>query len=191
MSTKDIECFVKALCGDDGHPLLIEQARIIANNNLILRAISEQQLAAVDRLREPSAVPLATGDNRIALAKKRLQKSRLAYAELLALRKKLLAQHKEDLPPPGDFEEMDDSLIPYRFEKFLREKERTESQQQNRQVNCGQAAEEIVERDELAAYEAAAVDLVHLDRYERRTWSRQKRALGAFINLKLMRRLQG
>ena len=40
----------------------------------------------------------------------------------------------------------------------------------------------------LSALEEAARDLLRLDRYERRAWSRQKRAICAFLNLKVMKR---
>jgi hypothetical protein len=45
------------------------------------------------------------------------------------------------------------------------------------------------DRDEYAALEAAATDLARLSRYECRAWSRQKRALRAFVNIKFMRNL--
>jgi hypothetical protein len=45
----------------------------------------------------------------------------------------------------------------------------------------------IVERDESAATEEAASDLLRLNRYERRAWSRQRRAIFAFMNLKVMK----
>jgi hypothetical protein len=45
------------------------------------------------------------------------------------------------------------------------------------------------ERDEAAALEEAALDLVRLDRYERRAWSQQKRAILEFMNIKLMKAL--
>jgi hypothetical protein len=45
----------------------------------------------------------------------------------------------------------------------------------------------IGERDESAAMEEAASDLLRLNRYERRAWSRQRRAIFAFMNLKLMK----
>ena len=49
------------------------------------------------------------------------------------------------------------------------------------------ARKQIKERDEFEAFEQAAIDLIRLDRYERRAWSRQKRAIRAFMNLKLRR----
>ena len=36
---------------------------------------------------------------------------------------------------------------------------------------------------------AVVPDLVRLDRYERRAWSRQKRAIRAFLNIKMLQRL--
>jgi len=41
------------------------------------------------------------------------------------------------------------------------------------------------ERDEFEALEEAAADLIRLDRYERRSWSQQKRAIGNFMNLRM------
>jgi len=50
-------------------------------------------------------------------------------------------------------------------------------------------ARKLIEEQEWDKYEAleeAAPDLIRLDRYERRAWSRQKRAIRSFMNLKLM-----
>jgi hypothetical protein len=33
-------------------------------------------------------------------------------------------------------------------------------------------------------------DLIRLERYDRRAWSQQKRVIGEFMNIKLMRKLQ-
>jgi hypothetical protein len=41
------------------------------------------------------------------------------------------------------------------------------------------------ERDDYEALEAAILDLIRLDRYERRAWSRQKRALREFMRIKV------
>jgi hypothetical protein len=49
-----------------------------------------------------------------------------------------------------------------------------------------QADERIDEHDEFATLEEAALDLIRLDRYERRAWSRQKRAIRDLTNMKLM-----
>jgi hypothetical protein len=59
--SQDIERLAKSLCHRDDNPALFEQALVIANNELVLRAISPQQLAVVERLQEPSAKALAKG----------------------------------------------------------------------------------------------------------------------------------
>jgi hypothetical protein len=46
------------------------------------------------------------------------------------------------------------------------------------------------ERDEFEAVEEAIPDLKQLDRYERRAWSQQKRAIRNFMNIRLMRNLR-
>ena len=43
---------------------------------------------------------------------------------------------------------------------------------------------QIEERDEFEALEAAIGDLIRLDRYQRRAWSKQKRAIREFIRMK-------
>ncbi len=48
------------------------------------------------------------------------------------------------------------------------------------------ARQEIVrqERDQYEALEEGIPDLLRLERYERRAWARQKRAMREFLNLK-------
>ena len=71
---QEVENFAKALCGDDDNPLLFEQALAIAQEEFVLRAITGQQLAVVERMREPSAIALAKGDNSLKLARAELVK---------------------------------------------------------------------------------------------------------------------
>lgn len=59
--SQDVERLAKSLCGNDHDPALFAQALVVANNELLLRAISAQQLAVVERLRVPSARALAQG----------------------------------------------------------------------------------------------------------------------------------
>jgi len=110
----EIEYLAKALCGADRDPALFDQASIIAQNVLMLQRIREQQVAEIDRLREPPARAPAKGD---------------------------------DSPP-------------------------IEEQQHD--------AEDL---------EQAIPNLIRLERYERRTWSQQKRAIYKFMNIALMRKI--
>ena len=84
-----------------------------------------------------------------------------------------------------------DQLIPLHLEVFLENKE--EEQRAKTQVPSAPRVKSVAEglegRDELAALEEASLDLIRLDRYERRAWSRQKRAMRSFMNIKLMMQL--
>ena len=78
-------------------------------------------------------------------------------------------------------------LVPEHLREFLLDKEEASDQMEKEAGVRKQADERINERDEFAALEEAAPDLIRLDRYERRAWSRQKRAIRDFMNMKLMR----
>jgi hypothetical protein len=195
VSTEEIERFAKALCGDDNDPALYEQTRIIAQNELVLRAIIAQQLAVVERSCEPSAIASAKGDN--SLIKARILKRNLAYEQLIVQRDWLLEKYKNELPAvpkemEAEFSEID-LLIPPHLEEFLEARENTtiyRAGQQN-EAKSDPVGKPIKERDEPAVLEEAALDLIRLDCYERRAWSQQKRAIRAFTNTKLMKRLSG
>ena len=179
----DLEEFARALCGGDDDPALLAQATIIAKNELTLRAISAQQLAVVERCREPTAVALAKGDNSLALAKARASKAEQAHAELQALIAKLLERYKDELPPPAG----NDELLPLNLLWFLDDEEGEASDAVEEKCGAAELEQHIDERNESAALEEAARDLIRLDRYEREAWSKQKRAIFAFMNVKLMR----
>ena len=64
----EIEQFARAIFGQSENPVLLGHARVIATNELVLRAIDVQKIAVVERLREPTTIALAKGDNSIELA---------------------------------------------------------------------------------------------------------------------------
>ena len=74
----DLDRLTKAICGGDGDSLLAEQAAIIAETELMLRAVQEQKLALIERLREKGTIALSKGDNSLLLAEMRFLQSRLA-----------------------------------------------------------------------------------------------------------------
>ena len=197
MPAVDVEQIANALCGDDRNPSLFVQARIVAENELVLRTISAQQLAVVERVRDSRFIALAKGDKSLKFAKIRFRKTQEAYDEIVALREELLERHKNELPPPIITSEMEgmmtemDQLIPLHLEVFLENKE--EEQRAKTQVPSAPRVKSVAEglegRDESAALEEASLDLIRLDRYERRAWSRQKRAMRSFMNIKLMMQL--
>jgi hypothetical protein len=193
IETADLERLAKALCRNDDDPTLYKQAVVIASHELVLRAISAQQIAVVQRLRDPSAVALAKGDNRLQLAKARFLKSQLAYSALIALRDRLLEKYKNESKPfqhPDVVSEIEEAFPPH-LEELLEEKGSELSAEEIRQQKGRFYDEDCIgERDESAAMEEAASDLLRLNRYERRAWSRQRRAILAFMNVKLMKQLE-
>jgi hypothetical protein len=148
---EQIEVMAKSICRGDNDPLLFEQARIIAENELLLRSVRAERVAVIERLRDPQAVPLAKGDNSLALAKARYRQLGFAAAELVkfsaALRRKGLNATDLTVEQPGE---------PIKFIWYPKPP---------------------IERDEYAAMRAAMPDLDGLFRYERRASSRRKRAI--------------
>jgi hypothetical protein len=157
----DIELMAKAICGDDTNPLLFEQALVIAESDMVLRYVRAQWVAAIERLQNVTARPLAKGDNSLALAKGRVREMELAWAELVPLKAKF------DAMPAGE------------VTKLLEEWERQESES-----TCERLP--IEERDEFDAMREARPDLDRQARYERRAWSRRKRAIRNFMEIKSM-----
>jgi hypothetical protein len=83
-----------------------------------------------------------------------------------------------------------DELFPAHLAEFLEERESEGISESLVHGARFQDERGIRERDEGQAAEAALEDLLRLGRYERRAWSRQRRALLEFINLTLTKRLQ-
>jgi hypothetical protein len=178
----EIEQLARAICGDDKDPALFTQAVAIAENELALRAIREQQVECVERLRETTAEPFAVGDNGLELAKTIFQRAMLGREQILLLLPSFLEKYKDRMPanksPPSPFD-----VVPLELKVLMESPEAIEEEERALEL----ARKQIKERDEFEAFEQAAIDLIRLDRYERRAWSRQKRAIRVFMNLKLMR----
>src|SRR6478609_6103531 len=138
IETADLERLAKALCRNDDDPTLYKQAVVIASHELVLRAISAQQIAVVERLRE---------------------------------------KYKNESKPfqhPDVVSEIEEAFPPH-LEELLEEKGSELSAEEIRQQKGRFYDEDCIgERDESAAMEEAASDLLRLNRYERRAWSRQR-----------------
>jgi hypothetical protein len=80
-----------------------------------------------------------------------------------------------------------DDIVPIRLKALLDEAEEMELS-----VRTDQGDDSVIEqfegRDEYEAVEAAALDLMRLERYEQRTWSRQKRVILQLTRIRLERR---
>jgi hypothetical protein len=183
----ETEQLARAIYGDDKDPALFAQAISIAENELALRAVRERQVECVERLRETTAEPFAVGDNGIKLSKAIFQRAMLAREQILLLVPSFQEKYKDQLAesqtqanksPPSPFD-----IVPLELKALMDSSETIEEEERALEL----ARQQIKERDEFEVFEQAAIDLIHLDRYERRAWSRQKRAIRAFMNLKLMR----
>jgi hypothetical protein len=178
-----IELFARTLCGNDHYPFLFEQALTVAENHMMLRLIEAQQLAVVERLWDRTETALARGDNRLRLLKARVRQRQLAENLIVPLRDALLRKYKDDLEEdtlPSD------CWIPCNLEDFLENRASELESEALKKPSVGFHSEFCMKpRDELAAVQEGARDLVRLERYQRQAWSRLKKAICGFINLKL------
>ena len=189
---EEIERFASKLCNGENDDILTAQARIVAANEMVLRMIDAQKIAVVQRLRDRTAIALAKGDNSFILAKARFLQAWLANKGIGERVPGLLEKYQDQMPPPLPIDErippefrFEDAIVPIRLKALLEESDSIEDQQRARDLARQRIAQQ--ERDEYEALEEAAPDLIRLERYERRTWSRQKRAIREFMNLKMMR----
>jgi hypothetical protein len=159
----EIEPITSALCGASTDPLLFEQALIIAENAFVLRCVQVEYIAAIERHRDSTVTPLATGDLGFARAKATLARAKLAY--------EMLVKRQAQAPAAETAAATDE---PNTGSPQVRERATTQ--------HVGRV-KPITERDEFDAMRSAAPDLDRLERYRRRAWSRQRRAIRRFMEI--------
>jgi hypothetical protein len=157
---RDIERMARAMCGDDADPLLFEQAVAIVESQIVLLCVRAEKVAVIERLRDAATLPLAIGDNRLALAKAKMQSLELAWDVLERLRARV-------------------SSLPEEQRAKLEREYEAESD-----LPAAQKPIRAKRRDEIEAMCEAIPDLARLDRYERRAWSRRRRAFSNFMRIK-------
>ena len=182
----EVACFAKAICSDDSDPALLAHAKVIAQNEMVLRAIREQQIAVIERLREPTEVALTKRDNRLKLAKARSKQTRRSVKEIARRLPSVLEKYRDRLEPQ-DFDPSPYELVPLGLKVLLEEPDSLEEEQ--RALDLAWEQIEQQQRDEHEAMQEAIPDLIRLERYERRAWSRQQRAIREFLNIKFTRNL--
>jgi hypothetical protein len=182
----EVACFAKAICGDDSDPALLAHAKVIAQNEMVLRAIREQQIAVIERLREPTEIALTKRDNRVKLMKARSKQARRAEKEITRRLPSVLGKYRDRLEPQ-DFDPGPYDLVPLGLKVLLEEPDSPEEEQ--RALDLAWKQIEQQQRDEHQAMQEAIPDLIRLERYERRAWSRQQRAIREFLNIKFTRNL--
>jgi len=190
----EMEELVDAICAGEQDPLVREQAVTIAETEFALRAVQAQKSALVERLRDRDAIALARGDNRLLRAKVRHLKSELTIGHLNAQCAGVLERYQDRLLPVvkdgetiqpngclvGEFVPLQIKLL----DEYAQAEQSMREAHETRSERLDQAAKLLKERDERQAVFEALPDLVRLDRYERRAWSRQKRAVRNFMRMK-------
>jgi hypothetical protein len=161
----EVERIARQIAGPNPNPLLFEQALAIAESELILRCVSTERIASIERLRDTGTQPLVRGDNSIALAKSRLLKGELAYEALVRSYPNTAGKGLVELAI-----EIDEMAVP--------------GLKDARTVQNPSASIRSDERDEYEAMQMAMPDLARLARYERRAWSRRRRALRQFLEIR-------
>jgi hypothetical protein len=158
----EIERMATALCNGDSNPLLFEQALVIAENELVLRCVRAEGVAVIQRLRDVTAQPLTRRDNSLARAKARFRLVKIKYKQLVQAK---AARHKgNNLANPHQ--------------------QGSRGEQGSGAAQAAGMQKPIRTRDEFDAMRHAMPDLERLARYERRAWSRRKRAIRDFIEIK-------
>jgi type II secretory pathway predicted ATPase ExeA len=153
----------KAICNGNTDPLLFEQALVIAENEMVRRCARAEVIAMIERLRDITLKPLSR-DNSLARAKARFGQAKLRYRQLVQAKAKKIA------------------TTTGKEKNWLQEQKSEAAQSQATRMQ-----KPIKSRDEFDALRLAMPDLDRLARYERRAWSRQKRALREFIEIKSRR----
>jgi hypothetical protein len=174
-----------AICDGDEDPALFTAALAIAENELVLDAIRRQKIIVIERLREATSIALRKGDNSLTVAKARFLQAWLANREIGFLVPKVMKKYQDKLTPAF---EGDDGVVPIRVKALLEESELSEEEHQ-RLLELARTEIARRERNEYDALEEAVPDLIRLERYERCAWSRQRRAIYEFVNLKFARKL--
>ena len=151
-----IELLAQAMCDGEDDAIMLEEARVIAECDLLLRFIKQERVTLIERLSDVMAVAATGRDRSLALARERMRQGYAAYDALV--------QQEGDI---NDLKKMSSAAMQNRSKPSWPKGIRFDRQ-----------------RDEFDAMLAAMPDLIRLDRYERRAWSRRKRAVREFIAIK-------
>lgn len=167
----EIEPVAGAICNGAVNPLLFEQALIIAENDFVLCCAQTEWIAAIERQRDRTATPLATGDLGFARAKARIERAKLIYQMLVKGANASSNNAARNNAARTSAASTDEALV-----RSNGERERAVAEQ-------GGRVTPPLEREEFDAMRAAMADLERLERYRRRAWSRQRRAFQRFMEI--------
>ena len=190
----EMDLLTNAICGGEQDPCLRKQAATIAETALVLRAVQAQKSALIERLKDRQTIALASGDNGLIRAKARHLQSERTFEHLSVLCASVLERNRDRLEPAvegeaiqpngcliGDFVPLQIKLL----DEYAEADDSMVEAYETRADRLDQAGKLLKERNERQAVLEALPDLVRLDRYERRAWARQKRAIRNFIRIQL------
>jgi hypothetical protein len=176
----EIERIAWAYCEGDADPLLFEQALIIAENDMILMCVNTECLAAIERMRDPHAIPFSDTKASFARARARFAQAQLAYAELVEAKAKTSEAGNIAIT---NGEAVDS--VPGK--NSTRSEDPTGNTAASNSTGAAQEPHSPAQCDEFEAMRRAAPDLARLERYRRRAASRRKRAIREFIFIRSLR----
>lgn len=152
----EVEIIARAICGSCSNPVLFEQALVIAESQLILRCVSKERVAVIERFRNANVSPFGKR-HRLAWAKLKFQQAQWAAAEIARIK----AQETAMAVTKG------------------------RTTERPKRVNLRRNSRAPVsDRDEFEAMQCAMPFLERLARYEQRAWARRRRALRNFMEIK-------
>ena len=172
------------MCGGKDDAELLAAARATAETAFVLHAIRQQKLIVIERLKDATAIALRKGDNSFDLGKARFMTAWLAYREIQILIPQVMKKHDLPMPPM----EVAGEIVPIELKALLEEEELSDEEEERLRVISRREIRRQ-QRTEYEALEEAVPDLVRLERYERRAWSRHRRAIREFLNLKFTREI--
>jgi hypothetical protein len=167
------------MCGGKDDAVLLAAARATAETAFVLHAIRQQKLIVIERLKDVTAIALRKGDNSFDLGKARFMTAWLAFREIQMLIPQVMKKHNLPMPPM----EVAGEIVPIELKALLEEEELSEQEQQ-RLLETARREIRRQQRTEYEALEEAVPDLIRLERYERRAWSRHKRAIRELVLIK-------
>ena len=170
----------QAICGGNTDAELLAAARAIAETAFVLRAIRQQKLIVIERLKDATAIALRKGDNSFALAKARFLEAWIAYREIQKLVPQVMTKYEVKIPAT----DLDGDIVPVEIKALVEE---PTDEEQQRALEFARRKIRHQQRNEYQALEEAIPDLIRLERYERRAWSRQKRAIREFVLIRFNR----
>ena len=182
--TAHVDRLARAMCGTDEDPVLFTAARAIAEHEFVLSAVRGQKIVAIERLKDATAIALRKGDNSFDLGKARFMTAWLAYREIQILIPQVMKKHDLPMPPM----EVAGEIVPIELKALLEDEELSDEEEERLRVISRREIRRQ-QRTEYEALEEAVPDLVRLERYERRAWSRHRRAIREFLNLKFTREI--